>query len=134
MKYSFEDLEVWQKAVEFARLIIGLTEQIETNRKHFRLIEQLESASASVALNIAEGKGRYSKKEYIQFLYVARGSLFETVTLLTIFQRNGWINEKQLDSIKNSSDEIGKMLNGLIASIKSSFNTIPKSQDLTART
>ncbi len=76
IKYSFEDLEVWKKAVDFSKRVIDLTEQITTDRKHYRLIEQLESSAASIALNIAEGKGRYSKKEFIQYLYIARGSLF----------------------------------------------------------
>ena len=75
IRFSFEDLEVWQKAIEFASKVIGIAENTQTDRKHFRLIEQLESASTSIALNIAEGKGRYSKKEFIQFLYIARGSL-----------------------------------------------------------
>ena len=121
VKFSFEDLEVWQKAVEFARIVIDTTEKIDTKRKHFRLIEQLEAASTSVALNIAEGKGRYSKKEYIQFLYIARGSLYETITLLIIFHKNNWIDDKRLNEIKNFADEIGKMLSGLINSIRNSF-------------
>ena len=100
VKFGFEDLEVWQKAVEFARFVINLSEGINTHRRHYRLIEQLEASSTSVALNIAEGKGRYSKKEFIQFLYIAKGSLFETVTLLTIFNKNKWISEKQFDDIK----------------------------------
>jgi len=70
----FEDLEVWCKAVEFAKGVIELAESVETDRKHFRLIEQLEASSTSIALNIAEGKGRYSKKEFVQFLYIARNS------------------------------------------------------------
>ena len=53
VRFSFEDLEVWQKAVDFAKMIIDLSEKIETNRRHFRLIEQLEACSTSVALNIA---------------------------------------------------------------------------------
>ena len=69
--FNFEDLEVWKKSVAFAKAVIDLTSSIETDRKHYRLIEQLESASTSIALNIAEGKGRYSKKEFIQFLYIA---------------------------------------------------------------
>ncbi|MFA5143029.1 MAG: four helix bundle protein [Candidatus Omnitrophota bacterium] len=120
-RFSFEDLEVWQKAINFAKRVVNISEQIDTGRKHFRLLEQLESASASVAMNIAEGKGRYSKREYIQFLYIARGSLYETVTLLTIFFENNWISDKQLDEIKDIADEIGKMLSGLIASIKNSL-------------
>jgi four helix bundle protein len=97
VRFSFEDLEVWQKAVEFARLVIELTEEIDTARRHYRLIEQLEASSTSIALNIAEGKGRYSKKEFIQFLYVARGSLYETITLLIIFHKKiGFADNQKL--------------------------------------
>ena len=120
-KFVFEDLDVWQKAVEFSRKIIDLTETIETNRKHYRLFEQLESASTSIALNIAEGKGRYSKKEFIQFLYIARGSLYETITILIIFNKNGWIDETTLKELKAFGNEIGKMISSLINSIKRSI-------------
>ncbi|MFZ3137382.1 MAG: four helix bundle protein [Thermodesulfovibrionales bacterium] len=121
IKFSFEDLEVWQKAVDFADKVINLAEEIQTDRKHFRLIEQLESASTSIALNIAEGKGRYSKKEFIQFLYIARASLYETITLLMIFSRKKWISDMQIDEIKVFGDQIGKMLSSLINSIKKSL-------------
>jgi four helix bundle protein len=80
----------------------------------------LESASTSIALNIAEGKGRYSKKEFIQFLYIARGSLYETITLLVIFNRKKWISDTQLNEIGVFGDQIGKMLSGLINFIKKS--------------
>src|SRR3972149_7357347 len=100
VKFSFEDLEVWQKAMEFADKVIGVVDTLNTNRKHYRLIEQLESSATSIFMNIAEGKGRYSKKEFIQFLYIARDSLYETVTLLIIFQRNNWIGEEQLKGLK----------------------------------
>lgn len=119
-RFGFEDLEVWQKAVDFANRVIKLTEKIQADRKHFRLIEQLEAASTSIALNIAEGKGRYSKKEFVQYLYIARGSLYETVTLLIIFNKNKWINDVQLDEMKSFGNEIGKMLSSLINSIKNS--------------
>jgi four helix bundle protein len=118
-KFGFEDLEVWRKAVEFAKGVIELAESIETDRRHFRLIEQLEASSTSIALNIAEGKGRYSKKEFVQFLYIARGSLYETITLLIIFHKNNWVSDNQLDEAKAVGEEIGKMLSGMIASIKS---------------
>ena len=117
-RFAFEDLDVWQKAVEFANKVVRLTEEIQFDRKHYRLIEQLEAASASISMNIAEGKGRYSKKEFIQYLYIARGSLYETITLMTIFYKNKWISDQQLDEIKLYGDEIGKMISSLIKSIK----------------
>ena len=117
-RFAFEELDVWQKAVEFANKVVKLTEEIQFDRKHYRLIEQLESASASISMNIAEGKGRYSKKEFIQYLYIARGSLYETITLLMIFNKNKWISDQQLDEIKLSGNDIGKMLSSLIKSMK----------------
>lgn len=118
VKIGFKDLEVWHKAVDFADKVISISEEIQTDRKHFRLIEQLEAASTSIAMNIAEGKGRYSKKEFIRFLYIARGSLFETITLLIIFHKRGWTTEEQLSEFKDLGDHIGKMLSSLINSIK----------------
>ena len=59
-----------------------------------------------------------SKKEFVHFLYIARGSLYETITLLIIFHNNKWIDHAQLNSLKTSGDEIGKMLSSLIRSIK----------------
>ena len=117
--FAFEDLQVWQKAVDFAETVVKTIDDFEAPRKHYRLIEQLESAVTSIAMNIAEGKGRYSKKEFIHFMYIARGSLFETITLLTIIQRIGWISEEKLKEIKITGEEITKMLNSLIKNIKS---------------
>ena len=74
--FSFQDLKVWQKSVLFSEEAIRAIDEINAPRKHYRLIEQLESACTSVAMNIAEGKVRQTTKEFIQFLYIARGSLF----------------------------------------------------------
>ena len=116
---GYEKLLVWQRAIEWSCKIINISERINTERKHYRLIEQLESASTSVAMNIAEGKGRYSKKEFVQFLFIARGSLYETVTLLEIFCRQDWIESTVFGKLKADASEIAKMLNSLINSIKS---------------
>ena len=93
MKFAYEDLEVWNKAVDFAVEVIDAVEDISTNRKHYRLLEQTEASSTSVAMNIAEGKGRFSKKEFVQFLYISRGSLYETMTLLEVLRRKRWISD-----------------------------------------
>lgn len=63
-KFAFRELKVWQKALDFANYAISLSENLQSARQHYRLIEQFEAASASVTMNIAEGKGRNSKKEY----------------------------------------------------------------------
>ena len=119
-RFSFEDLEVWKKAVAYARAVFELVEMIAAERKHYRLLDQLEGSAASVASNIAEGKGRYSKKEFVQFLYVARGSLYVSITQLIILHRNGAIADDDLDRMKCLGTEIGKMLSSLISSIRKS--------------
>ena len=119
--FTFEDLKVWQKAVDFAELVIKAIDLFETPRKHYRLIEQLEAASTSPSMNIAEGKGRFSRKEFIHYLYIARGSVFETITLLVIIQRMGWITDDTFGQIKAMGEEITKMLNSLIKSVKNSL-------------
>ena len=116
---GYEKLMVWQRSIEWSCTIINISEELKTDRKHYRLIEQLESASTSVAMNIAEGKGRYSKKEFVQFLFIARGSLYETVTLLEIFHRQEWLESAIFRKLKSDATEIAKMLNSLINSIKS---------------
>ena len=118
MSFAFEQLEVYQRALDFSVAVIDIIDEIETPRKHFRLVEQLESSSSSVALNISEGKGRFSRKEFKQYLYIARGSLYETVAMLQIFKKKKWLNKKSYDQLYSESEEINKMLSGLINSIK----------------
>jgi four helix bundle protein len=118
MKFAYEDLEVWNKAVDFAVSVIDTVDDILTDRKHYRLLEQIEASSTSVATNIAEGKGRYSKKEFVQYLYISRGSLYETMTLLEIFRRKKWISATRYNELESSAKEIASMTKGLIKSIR----------------
>jgi four helix bundle protein len=114
---AYRDLLVWQKSMDFANSVIDLTEELETNRKHYRLVEQIEAASTSVPMNIAEGKGRFSRKEFKHFLFIARGSLYETMTLLDIFKMRAWIQSETFDALEQQANEIAKMINGLIRSL-----------------
>jgi four helix bundle protein len=123
--FSFEELVVWQKAVNFASTVIRMTERIETERRHYRVIENCEAAAVFVASNIAEGNGRHSTKEYIHFLYIARGSLYESITQLIIFHNNGWISPEDRGELKVLATEIGKMLSSLIKSHKKSITYDP---------
>ncbi|MFA7359791.1 MAG: four helix bundle protein [Candidatus Kapaibacterium sp.] len=117
-KLNFKELSVWKKSVEWAREVILLADNLQTDRKHYRLFEQLEAAVTSVSMNISEGKGRYSKKEFMHFLYIARGSAYETITLLNIFNSLNWITTETLYRIESEGTEIIKMINKLINTIK----------------
>ena len=75
-------------------------------------------AATSVPANIAEGWGRGSTKEYIQFLLIARGSLMELETHMIITQKLRYLSQGQLGAIQKEVEEIGKMLNGLIQSLR----------------
>jgi four helix bundle protein len=110
--------------MELANAVIDLTEKVETPRKHYRLIEQLESAGTSVPMNIAEGKGRHSDKEFIRFLYIARGSLYERMTLLSIFEMRSWITHQSLEALEIQADQIAKMIHGLISSLHSNSDEL----------
>ncbi|MFQ5964413.1 MAG: four helix bundle protein [Candidatus Scalinduaceae bacterium] len=122
MKFGYEDLEVWNRSVDFAVSIIDLIENINTSRKHYRLLEQIEASSTSIAMNIAEGKGRFSKKEFVHFCYISRGSLYETMTLLEIFRRKKWISNSDYSHFESEGKEIVSMTKGLINSLHKSSN------------
>ena len=113
MKFGYEDLEVWNRSVNFAVSVIDLIEKINTSRKHYRLFEQIEASSTSIAMNLAEGKGRFSKKEFVQYCYIARGSLYETMTLLEIFKRKKWISNSDYLDFDSDGKEIASMIKGL---------------------
>ena len=121
-KSHYKDLLVWQKSMEFANQIIDLTEKMDTSRTHYRLLEQIEAAATSIPMNIAEGKGRYFKKEFSQHLNYARGSLYETMTLLEIFKMRDWIKSDDFNTLETKSIEIAKMVNALINSIRNSMS------------
>jgi four helix bundle protein len=72
------------------------------------------------ARNIAEGKGGFSKKEFIQFLYIGRGSLFETATDVELFRRRGWLSEEDCRLLKTRAIRLGKRMNALINAVKKS--------------
>ena len=115
--FGFKKLIVWQKALDFADKVIDLAEHLNTSGKHFRLIEQIEASSASIVQNIAEGKGRNSKKEFVHYLYISRGSLYETVTILNLFYKRSWIEIEKLKKMEKEALEIAKMIKGLINSL-----------------
>jgi len=115
--FPFEKLEIWNLAVDFADFILELLESFPAN-KYLRLIGQMEAAVSSIAQNMAEGKGRQYKKEFIQFLYIAEGSLFEVLTLTELFKRRGLIKEEDDNAIRKQAETIDRKIHGLINSLR----------------
>jgi four helix bundle protein len=122
MGYSpFEKLDVWQKAHELTLDVYKLTDKFPT-RENYRITNQLCRAVSSVCANIVEGNARGSFKDYLRFLFIARGSLEETRYFLILSKDLGYLTDEQFKVTNNKSIEIGKMLNGLINSIKKKCN------------
>ena len=117
-RFSFTKLEVWQLAVDLADFVLERLEALPKN-KYLRLIGQMEAAVCGIAQNIAEGKGRQYKKEFIQFLYIAEGSLFEVLTLTEIFSRRKLFTKEKAIEIETRAQVIDRKLHGLINSLRS---------------
>ena len=109
--FFYEELVVWQKAMELVRLVYQVTRRFPVDER-FALTDQLRRAVVSIPSNIAEGNGRGSNKDYAHFLSIARGSLYETMTQLRIAKDLGY-----LDDYSQSEDiavEIGRMLGAML--------------------
>ena len=114
---SHRDLIVWQKAMNLTVLTYHLTKNFP-KEETYGLISQIRRACASIPANIAEGQGRRLSKEFQQFLGIARGSLLELDTHLELSFRVGYISKNQRDDLKEKISEVGRMLNGLMRSLK----------------
>jgi four helix bundle protein len=114
--FPFEKLDVWQLAVDLADYVLELLDAFPPN-KHLRLVGQMEAAATSPSQNIAEGKGRQYKKEFIQYLHIAQGSLYEVLTLNEVFRRRQLFSEEDAQEVRSRCEKIDRKLNGLINSL-----------------
>lgn len=112
----FEDLIIWQKAVEFAKDVYVVTEK-DGITKDFGLKNQIRRAVVSISTNIAEGFERRSRKEYLNFLNIAKGSAGETRSLLFIAMEVGYLTFEEHEQLRNKS----RFLSGSITNHMSSI-------------
>lgn len=112
MAFMFENLDVYQKAVDFADDIVGMTAHFPAGYRF--LTDQLNRAALSIAANLAEGNGRFTKPDRRNFFYIARGSAQECVPLMEIARRRGIIPESTASDLKSRLEVIAKMISGLI--------------------
>jgi four helix bundle protein len=117
MGESYRDLIAWRKAMQLVRAIYDATRTFP-KEELYGLVNQLRRAAVSVPSNIAEGQARFSPKEFRHFLSHARGSLVEIETQILIAQDLGYISAAKNGELLQSTAELGRVLNGLIASVK----------------
>jgi len=115
--YKFEKLKAWQEGMILVEDVYKLTATFPKNEV-FGLVDQLRRATSSVPMNIAEGSGCNTDKEFIQFLTIARRSLYEVVTAIKIAERLGYLLEAKI--ILAKCDKVGSLINGLINSLRRS--------------
>jgi four helix bundle protein len=116
MAFAFEKLIVYQKAIDFADAICAHAEQFP--RGYGFLVDQLNRAALSIAANIAEGNGRFTKPDRKNFFGIARGSVQECVPLLELARRRQLISEDLHRELKDRLEEISRMLSGLITGLE----------------
>ncbi len=114
---THKDLVLYQKSVVFVSNIYKMTQTVPVEER-FGLVSQLRRASVSVPTNIAEGSGRNSKKELIQFLYISLASISEIETLMQISRNLAYVDEILYNSLNKDLTELRKMTSSLIKNLK----------------
>lgn len=115
MKFKFEELRIYQEAVDYVSYIFALTKKWQSPYK-FSLADQLQRAALSIPLNIAEGSGRTSK-DFQHFLSIARGSCYECVAILTVAKKERLISEEEYLRVYDRVYIIAKTVTALKSSI-----------------
>ncbi|OFW55183.1 MAG: hypothetical protein A2163_01070 [Actinobacteria bacterium RBG_13_35_12] len=110
---SFEELPVWKDARKFANKIYNLTNKFP-KEENYGLTSQITRATVSIGSNIAEGFDRYSKKDFIKFLIIARGSISEIQNDLYIALDLKYIKQNDFQETYALAKELGKQINGFI--------------------
>ena len=114
---SHRDLKVWQISLDLTETLYRLSGDWPKHEQ-YGLVSQIRRAAVSVSANIAEGAGRRSTGEFIQFVGIARGSLAEVETLLIIARRQGYVEEPVCRELLEDIYELGRMATGLIQSLE----------------
>jgi four helix bundle protein len=119
MSGSFQDLRVWQQAMTLAAAAYKATEPFPKHEV-YGMTSQIRRAAVSVASNIAEGKGHRSDREFLHFLFHARGSLFELETQILLAQQLQYMSEEKTKELIGLVTTVARSLTGLINSLDES--------------
>ncbi len=120
-KKTFRDLIVWRKGIDLTKAVYEVT-GVMPDSERFGLISQMRRAAVSIPSNIAEGNARQTSKDYIRFLVIARGSLAELETQVTIAQELNML--KDSGQVMELVSEVSRLLQALIRSLKNKQQTV----------
>jgi four helix bundle protein len=112
---DYQDLKVWQKAIDLTVEVYELV-KLQPRDEHYALSDQMRRAAISIPSNIAEGQGRITTKEFIRFLSMARGSLWEISSQIELCERLNYLDQVQTSNARQMIIEISKMTNALAQS------------------
>ncbi len=118
MAESYRDVIAWQKGMDLAEAVHLLTREYPSDPRCWGLVRQMCEAAASIPANIAEGYGRGFRKEYVQFLHYANGSLKELETYLLLSQRLSVGPQDQVSACLSSAEEVGRILFAVIRGLR----------------
>ncbi|MFM6976707.1 MAG: four helix bundle protein [Sphingobacteriaceae bacterium] len=107
--FRFQDLEIWQLAIELARKLSVIADDLEAKKK-YRFAEQLNGAALSISNNIAEGSGSKSTKDFINFLNFAHRSVFENANMVMFFNQSGYISDTDLALLLEDLDKLARKI------------------------
>ena len=116
INFRFQNLKIWQLAIEIANELFDLADELE-KKKLYRFAEQLRGAGMSMSNNIAEGSGTTSKKEFKQFLNVARRSTFENANILILFRKRELITQESLNRFLDQLDHLCRQITNFSRSL-----------------
>ena len=116
-RFRFQDLKIWQLAIEIANELFDVADNLE-QKKRYRFADQLRGAGMSMSNNIAEGSGSSSKKDFKQFLNIARRSTFENANILILLRRRKLITEKELEKLLDKLDHLCRQITNFQGSLE----------------
>lgn len=117
VRFRFQDLEIWQMAIEIADKLFDIADNLE-NKHLYRFAEQLRGGGMSMSNNIAEGSGSTSDKEFSNFLNIARRSTFENANILILLQIRNLIDKVTLDSLLEDLDHLCRKITNFQRSLR----------------
>jgi four helix bundle protein len=119
--FRFQNLDIWKKAVEIGMELFDIADELDRRHLH-RFAEQLRAAGLSMSNNIAEGSGSYSKKEFNQYLNIARRSTFENANMIIMYQMRQLISGEQKEHLLEELDQLCRMISGFVRSLRSQLS------------